>query len=115
MCLRTECPCDYRGTVYGVCDALGRCLCREHVDGERCDRCRLGYYSFPNCQGEKQSPCEQAPTAKHNLISVTCQNDYGTFVLKYMATSCLNGDIKMKEKGEVNVDVNSVTTLDIYD
>uniref|UniRef100_UPI0037E92AE9 laminin subunit alpha-3-like n=1 Tax=Semicossyphus pulcher TaxID=241346 RepID=UPI0037E92AE9 len=44
------CRCDYRGTVYGVCDALGRCLCRQGVEGERCDRCRPGYQSFPNCQ-----------------------------------------------------------------
>ncbi|XP_060900726.1 laminin subunit alpha-3-like isoform X1 [Labrus mixtus] len=45
-----QCVCDYRGTVYGVCDALGRCLCRQGVEGERCDRCRPGYHSFPNCQ-----------------------------------------------------------------
>ncbi|XP_026231324.1 laminin subunit alpha-3 isoform X2 [Anabas testudineus] len=45
-----QCICDYRGTVHEMCDDLGRCLCREHVEGERCDRCRPGYYSFPNCQ-----------------------------------------------------------------
>ncbi|XP_039999564.1 laminin subunit alpha-3-like isoform X2 [Xiphias gladius] len=45
-----QCVCDYRGTVYGVCDASGRCLCRPGVEGERCDRCRPGYHSFPNCQ-----------------------------------------------------------------
>ncbi|XP_054482290.1 laminin subunit alpha-3-like [Anoplopoma fimbria] len=45
-----QCICDYRGTAYGVCDATGRCLCRQDVEGERCDRCRPGYHSFPNCQ-----------------------------------------------------------------
>ncbi|XP_070830251.1 laminin subunit alpha-3-like [Chaetodon trifascialis] len=45
-----QCVCDYRGTVYGVCDASGRCLCRRGVEGERCDRCQPGYHSFPNCQ-----------------------------------------------------------------
>ncbi|XP_036940486.1 laminin subunit alpha-3-like isoform X2 [Acanthopagrus latus] len=45
-----QCICDYRGTVYGVCNASGRCLCRQGVEGERCDRCRPGYHSFPNCQ-----------------------------------------------------------------
>ncbi|KAM9323132.1 laminin subunit alpha-3-like [Pholidichthys leucotaenia] len=44
------CICDYRGTVHSICDALGRCLCREGVEGERCDRCRPGYHSFPYCQ-----------------------------------------------------------------
>ncbi|XP_041659948.1 laminin subunit alpha-3-like isoform X2 [Cheilinus undulatus] len=45
-----QCICDYRGTTYSVCDASGRCLCRQGVEGERCDRCRPGYHSFPNCQ-----------------------------------------------------------------
>ncbi|KAM6919501.1 laminin subunit alpha-3-like [Lycodopsis pacificus] len=45
-----QCVCDYRGTAYGVCDATGRCLCRQGVEGERCDRCPPGYHSFPNCQ-----------------------------------------------------------------
>uniref|UniRef100_A0A3B4Y231 Laminin subunit alpha 3 n=1 Tax=Seriola lalandi dorsalis TaxID=1841481 RepID=A0A3B4Y231_SERLL len=45
-----QCICDYRGTVHGVCDALGRCLCRQGVEGARCDRCQPGYHSFPNCQ-----------------------------------------------------------------
>uniref|UniRef100_H3DCP0 Laminin subunit alpha 3 n=1 Tax=Tetraodon nigroviridis TaxID=99883 RepID=H3DCP0_TETNG len=46
-----QCVCDYRGTVREVCDALGRCLCRQGVNGERCDRCQPGYHHFPNCQG----------------------------------------------------------------
>ncbi|XP_047444954.1 laminin subunit alpha-3-like isoform X2 [Mugil cephalus] len=45
-----QCICDYRGTAYGVCDASGRCLCRQGVEGEYCDRCRRGYHSFPDCQ-----------------------------------------------------------------
>ncbi|GLD51077.1 laminin subunit alpha-3 isoform X4 [Lates japonicus] len=45
-----ECTCDYRGTVYEVCDASGRCLCRQGVEGERCDRCQPRYHSFPNCE-----------------------------------------------------------------
>uniref|UniRef100_A0A7N6FHB8 Laminin subunit alpha 3 n=1 Tax=Anabas testudineus TaxID=64144 RepID=A0A7N6FHB8_ANATE len=50
-----KCICDYRGTVHEMCDDLGRCLCREHVEGERCDRCRPGYYSFPNsCQCSRE-------------------------------------------------------------
>ncbi|XP_035490124.2 laminin subunit alpha-3 isoform X2 [Scophthalmus maximus] len=45
-----QCICDYRGTGYRVCDASGRCLCRQGVEGERCNRCQPGYHSFPNCQ-----------------------------------------------------------------
>uniref|UniRef100_A0A3Q3XLE7 Laminin subunit alpha 3 n=1 Tax=Mola mola TaxID=94237 RepID=A0A3Q3XLE7_MOLML len=51
-----RCVCDYRGTVHTVCNAAGRCLCRQGVKGERCDRCQPGYHSFPNCRGESESP-----------------------------------------------------------
>uniref|UniRef100_A0A8C4EWT4 Laminin subunit alpha 3 n=1 Tax=Dicentrarchus labrax TaxID=13489 RepID=A0A8C4EWT4_DICLA len=50
-----RCICDYRGTAYGVCDASGRCLCRQGVEGEQCDRCQPGYHSFPNCQALKMT------------------------------------------------------------
>uniref|UniRef100_A0A3Q0SJ21 Laminin subunit alpha 3 n=1 Tax=Amphilophus citrinellus TaxID=61819 RepID=A0A3Q0SJ21_AMPCI len=49
---KITCICDYRGTSHGICDASGRCLCRQGVEGERCDRCQPGYQSFPNCQGK---------------------------------------------------------------
>ncbi|XP_056277207.1 laminin subunit alpha-3-like isoform X2 [Pseudoliparis swirei] len=45
-----QCICDYRGTVHAVCDAAGRCLCRQGVEGERCDRCPPGRHSFPTCR-----------------------------------------------------------------
>uniref|UniRef100_A0A8C4YYG1 Laminin subunit alpha 3 n=1 Tax=Gadus morhua TaxID=8049 RepID=A0A8C4YYG1_GADMO len=34
-----------------VCDASGRCLCRQGVEGPYCERCRPGHHSFPGCQG----------------------------------------------------------------
>ncbi|KAM6948734.1 laminin subunit alpha-3-like [Aplochiton taeniatus] len=45
-----QCLCDHRGSTNDVCDASGRCLCRQGVEGVRCDRCWPGYHSFPNCQ-----------------------------------------------------------------
>ncbi|XP_067330961.1 laminin subunit alpha-3-like isoform X5 [Channa argus] len=57
-----ECICDNRGAVDKVCDASGRCLCREHVEGERCDHCRPGFHSFPHCQA---CLCEGAGVADH--------------------------------------------------
>uniref|UniRef100_A0A8C5AQV3 Laminin subunit alpha 3 n=1 Tax=Gadus morhua TaxID=8049 RepID=A0A8C5AQV3_GADMO len=47
----TVCVCDFRGTVSNVCDASGRCLCRQGVEGPYCERCRPGHHSFPGCQG----------------------------------------------------------------
>ncbi|XP_041698140.2 laminin subunit alpha-3 isoform X2 [Coregonus clupeaformis] len=45
-----QCLCDRRGSVLELCDASGRCMCREGVEGQRCDRCRPGHHTFPNCQ-----------------------------------------------------------------
>uniref|UniRef100_A0A7N6F819 Laminin subunit alpha 3 n=1 Tax=Anabas testudineus TaxID=64144 RepID=A0A7N6F819_ANATE len=56
-------PSHTKGTVHEMCDDLGRCLCREHVEGERCDRCRPGYYSFPNCQA-----CQCSREGSHGSI-----------------------------------------------
>eukprot|EP00063_Salmo_salar_P020916 XP_013995751.1 PREDICTED: laminin subunit alpha-3-like isoform X7 [Salmo salar] len=44
-----QCLCDRRGSVLELCDASGRCVCREGVEGQRCDRCRPGHHTFPNC------------------------------------------------------------------
>lgn len=66
-CLATECVCDYRGTVREVCDASGRCLCRQGVDGERCDRCQPGYHNFPNCQGEPGSHIHKSHRGEYDI------------------------------------------------
>uniref|UniRef100_A0A3Q4H6S4 Laminin, alpha 3 n=1 Tax=Neolamprologus brichardi TaxID=32507 RepID=A0A3Q4H6S4_NEOBR len=67
---RLSCICDYRGTLGGICDALGRCLCQQSVEGEHCDRCRPGYHSFPNCRGERDmhanlNPADCKETQSH--------------------------------------------------
>ncbi|KAG7272960.1 hypothetical protein CRUP_035792 [Coryphaenoides rupestris] len=56
--LCAECDCDYRGSVSEECDAAGRCVCRQGVEGPRCDRCRPGLHAFPHCQrpGERAGP-----------------------------------------------------------
>lgn len=46
------CSCDEKGSVlndYGeaTCDALtGQCTCKEHVTGQRCNKCKPGYMSL---------------------------------------------------------------------
>uniref|UniRef100_A0A8C4RY97 Laminin subunit alpha-3 n=1 Tax=Erpetoichthys calabaricus TaxID=27687 RepID=A0A8C4RY97_ERPCA len=46
------CNCNTAGTIPAVCDFSGRCLCRPEVEGPLCDRCHVGLYNFPVCQGE---------------------------------------------------------------
>ncbi|XP_048037879.1 laminin subunit beta-3 [Megalobrama amblycephala] len=44
-CLR--CLCDPAGSENGgQCDRMGVCVCKANVEGERCDRCKAGYYNL---------------------------------------------------------------------
>ena len=63
------CLCDARGSTDtgNRCEAYGgQCACRANVIGRRCDRCRTGYWGFPNCQ-----PCT-CPTKICNEITGDC-------------------------------------------
>ncbi|CAB1313509.1 unnamed protein product, partial [Coregonus sp. 'balchen'] len=42
------CDCDPTGSLdNGLCDPVsGRCVCKENVAGDRCDRCKFGFYGF---------------------------------------------------------------------
>ncbi|XP_041847231.1 laminin subunit alpha-3-like [Melanotaenia boesemani] len=75
------CICDYRGTVQRICDATGRCLCSQGVEGERCDRCRSGYHSFPNCQACR---CDGAGVSE----SVCSPNGQCICLLNYEGQEC---------------------------
>lgn len=45
------CGCSTLGSLPEGCDASGRCLCKAEFQGPRCEQCRSGFHSFPNCQG----------------------------------------------------------------
>lgn len=58
----SACDCDPAGSQGGgLCDALsGRCVCKENVDGQRCDRCKQGFFNLrqdnpAGCQGRKNT------------------------------------------------------------
>ncbi|KAF7654917.1 hypothetical protein LDENG_00063180 [Lucifuga dentata] len=76
-----QCVCDYRGTVNKLCDDSGRCLCRQGVEGERCDRCQAGYHSFPTCQVCR---CDGAGVADH----VCSPNGQCVCFLNYEGQQC---------------------------
>ena len=46
VCL--ECECCEDGSVDGNCDADGKCTCKEHIAGDKCDEAAPGYYEFPD-------------------------------------------------------------------
>ncbi|KAL6041036.1 hypothetical protein STEG23_019176, partial [Scotinomys teguina] len=53
--LDSKCDCDPAG-ISGPCDS-GRCVCKPAVTGERCDRCRPGYYHLDRANPEGCTQC----------------------------------------------------------
>nr|XP_044997141.1 laminin subunit gamma-2 [Jaculus jaculus] len=51
----SKCDCDPVG-ISGPCDS-GRCVCKPAVTGERCDRCRPGYYHLDRANPEGCTQC----------------------------------------------------------
>ncbi|XP_043933068.1 laminin subunit beta-3 [Protopterus annectens] len=55
------CECDPDGSLDGgKCNpSTGQCICKEHVEGERCDRCKTEFYglSASNPQGCRRCGC----------------------------------------------------------
>ncbi|XP_027790818.2 laminin subunit gamma-2 [Marmota flaviventris] len=53
--LDSKCDCDPAG-IAGPCDS-GRCVCKPAVTGDRCDRCRPGYYHLDAGNPEGCTQC----------------------------------------------------------
>uniref|UniRef100_A0A8D0N086 Laminin subunit gamma-2 n=1 Tax=Sus scrofa TaxID=9823 RepID=A0A8D0N086_PIG len=81
--LDSKCDCDPAG-ILGPCDT-GHCVCKPAVTGERCDRCRPGYYHL---DGGNPEGCTQCFCYGH---SASCQSsgDYSV----YKVTSTFNQDV----------------------
>ena len=67
------CECDTRGTVNAdeLCDksASGQCPCRNNTSGRQCNKCKHGYYSFPECK-----PCD---CVREGAIEQVCDDVTG--------------------------------------
>uniref|UniRef100_A0A671XN02 Laminin, beta 4 n=1 Tax=Sparus aurata TaxID=8175 RepID=A0A671XN02_SPAAU len=88
------CDCDPAGSQGGgLCDALsGRCVCKENVDGQRCDRCKQGFF---NLRQDNPAGCQACRC--HGLGSVgSCDQVTGSCECNLLATGplcdrCLEG------------------------
>lgn len=76
-------PCECHGHA-DFCDAeTGRCMCRDHTDGDNCDRCTRGYYGnalsgTPNdckpCPCPNQGSCMELPNGE--VTCLECPSGY---------------------------------------
>lgn len=47
------CACDSEGSWSDSCKEFGgQCPCRSNVIGRTCNKCKTGYYGFPNCRSK---------------------------------------------------------------
>lgn len=47
------CDCNPKGSVDNNCETFGgQCRCRQNVIGRTCNRCKTGYYGFPECKSK---------------------------------------------------------------
>jgi hypothetical protein len=45
------CNCEDTGSIGVSCDSEGRCQCKDNFDGNRCEKCKEGFYNYPICEG----------------------------------------------------------------
>lgn len=60
-----ECECDFYGSESFECEEFGgQCPCRRNVIGRKCNRCKTGFFGFPDCK-----PCDCPSTALCDPVS----------------------------------------------
>ena len=45
--------CSEEGSESCACtEEEGICHCKENIEGDKCDQCKPGYWSYPSCDGK---------------------------------------------------------------
>ncbi|XP_051777109.1 laminin subunit beta-2 isoform X3 [Erpetoichthys calabaricus] len=78
------CDCDPDGSLNGgICDShddptlrmiAGQCRCKEHVEGQRCDKCKSGYFGLSAENPKGCQPCQCDPQGS---VSSVCDPSGG--------------------------------------
>uniref|UniRef100_A0A7N6BTS6 Laminin, beta 4 n=1 Tax=Anabas testudineus TaxID=64144 RepID=A0A7N6BTS6_ANATE len=71
-----SCDCDPAGSQGGgLCDALtGQCVCKENVEGQRCNRCKHGFFGLRQDNADGLACCnvESGSQFSYNLSHLPC-------------------------------------------
>ncbi|XP_049929321.1 laminin subunit beta-4 [Epinephelus moara] len=81
------CDCDPTGSQGGgLCDGLsGQCICKENVEGQRCDRCKHGFF---NLRQDDPAGCQVCQCHVFGSVG-TCDQQTGSCVCDHLATGPL--------------------------
>lgn len=80
------CECNPDGSVDGgLCDPVtGQCVCKQNVEGERCDRCKCGFYGFSR---DDPSGCQLCRCNFMGTVSIgnPCDQTTGRCICQHFA------------------------------
>eukprot|EP00117_Sycon_ciliatum_P001869 scpid2290/ scgid7347/ Laminin-like protein epi-1 len=99
------CSCDATGSI-GQCNPEnGKCQCKSNVAGDRCDRCKPGYYSFGSHSTAVCQACECHPDRTIGHI-LTCNQETGQcFCKDYLngktCSGCAHGTYQSNSTGSI--------------
>ncbi|XP_026221368.1 laminin subunit beta-4 isoform X2 [Anabas testudineus] len=89
-----SCDCDPAGSQGGgLCDALtGQCVCKENVEGQRCNRCKHGFFGLrqDNADGCQVCRCHVLGSiGSCDQLTGSCECDH--FTIGLLCDQCLEG------------------------
>lgn len=62
--------------MHEFCDpSTGQCNCKGSFRGLNCNRCRSGYYGFPDCQACQCNPAGIKPLPDGQLVDCSLSNE----------------------------------------
>ncbi|KAJ4934828.1 hypothetical protein JOQ06_007609 [Pogonophryne albipinna] len=101
----STCQCNVYGSYKGTCDPTsGQCSCKPGVGGQKCDRCKPGFWNFRGIVTENISGCTPCNCDAAGSVRDDCEQMSGlcsckTEVKGMKCNLCRDGSINGCDKG----------------